>query len=98
MTQLKHPKDLILQQLRCGNPKSGSDMRLRASGTNSCSAVIKISDYQKQTYTEVQNITEYIPKSMYREFSCYTQQNIGRFMDDKGNVHPTTGYEDPEEE
>jgi hypothetical protein len=35
---------------------------------------------------------------MYKEFSCYTQQNIGKFMDDKDYVHPTTGYEDPEEE
>ena len=49
MTQIQQPKDLILQQLRCENPKSGRDMRLRASGTNSCSAVIKISMYQKQT-------------------------------------------------
>jgi hypothetical protein len=31
------------------NPKSGSDMRPRASGTNSCSAVTKISRYRKQT-------------------------------------------------
>ena len=35
---------------------------------------------------------------MYTEFSRYTQQNIGGFMDGKSTVHPRTGLEDPEEE
>ena len=86
-----------LEQLRCRNPKSSSDMKPRASGTNSCSIVIKIKVSRKSRRKYKTWRSTHL-ESMYTQLFCITQQNIGKFVDGKGKIHPWTGHEEPEGE